>query len=189
MKQTLALCVISAVLAFVVACHSQAHSEARLAQPQETSKARPVQPQETSKPQDVTVLCEQIKNIEMLPHKKEPVADAAYNAIASAGEDVIPCLIGKITDETMMKDPRSVPKVGNVAVGDTAFFLLADVAKIDQAGFVALLPPDVRKAYEGDEGIYGYFRLIDENNNRQKLQAAAVKWYENKYGRRWRESK
>lgn len=132
---------------------------------------------------NVDSLCESLKDIEMLPHKDEPVADAAYNALLSAGEEAIPCLIQKITDETMMKDPRSAPKVGNVAVGDTAFFVLLDVAKIDQTGFLELLPPDVRKAYD-EEGVYGYFRLIDEDNNRQKLQGAATQWYEQRYGHR-----
>ncbi|HEU4712226.1 MAG TPA: hypothetical protein VFS76_11705, partial [Pyrinomonadaceae bacterium] len=56
--------------------------------------------------------------------------------------------------------------------------------KIDQAGFLELLPPDVRKAYD-EEGVYGYFRLIDEDNNRQKLQAAATQWYEKRYGRKF----
>ena len=80
-----------------------------------------------------------------------------------------------------MKDPRSEPKVESVAVGDTAFFVLHDLIKIDQAMFLELLPPDVRKAYEND-GIYSYFDQIDENGNRKKLQEAAVKWYEKKYG-------
>lgn len=131
---------------------------------------------------NVASLCEFIKDIEMLPHKDEPVADPAYNALISAGEEAIPCLIQKIRDETPMKDPRSAPKVGNVAIGDTAFFVLLDVGKIDQTGFLELLPPDVRKAYD-EEGVYGYFRLIDEDNNRQKLQAAATQWYEKRYGR------
>lgn len=127
--------------------------------------------------------CESIKDIEVLPFKDEPVPDPAYNTLVAAGDTAIPCLIRKITDETVMKDPRQAPKVGNVAVGDTAFFVLARVAKIDQAGFVELLPPEVRKAYEGGEGINGYFRYINENDNRKKLQDAAVKWYEKKYGR------
>ena len=112
--------------------------------------------------------------------KDEAVPDPAYNALISAGEEAIPCLIRKITDETRMKDPRQAPTVRFVLVGDTAFFLLVRVANID---FVELMPPDVRKAYEGDQGIYGYFKYINENNNRKKLQDAAVKWYEKKYGR------
>ena len=133
-----------------------------------------------SKSRDVASLCESIENIEILPFKDEPVPDPAYNALASAGEDAIPCLIRKITDETKMNDPRQAPRVGFVRVGDTAFFLLVRFARID---FVELLPPDVRKAYEGDQGVYGYFRYIDEDGNRKKLQDAAVKWYEKKYGR------
>ena len=53
---------------------------------------------------------------------------------------------------------------------------------MDQPMFVKLFPPEVRKANEG-EGIYGYFRHIDENNNRKKLQDVAVQRYGKKYGR------
>jgi hypothetical protein len=134
-------------------------------------------------PRDVTQLCEDLKKIEVTSFKGEPVNDPAYNALVSAGEEAIPCLIKKISDETRMKDPRQVPNYGTVAVGDTAFFVLDDIGKMDQATFLELLPPEVRKAYEGGQGMDGYFMYIDENNNRKKLQDAAVKWYEKKYGR------
>ena len=173
-KRGVALGFIVPVLTFFIACHSQVRPE--VFQPENAA------PASTPVPRDVASLCESIKDIEVLPHKGEPVHDPAYNALVSAGEQAIPCLIRKITDETVMKDPRSAPKVGNVLVGDTAFFVLVDIAKIDQSGFVELLPPDVRKAYEGEQGIYGYFSRINEDNNREKLQDAAVKWYEKKYG-------
>ena len=139
--------------------------------------------QSGSSPPDVAKLCESIKDIEVIPFKDRPVADPAYNALVAAGEDAIPCLVRKITDETTMKDPRQVPNYGKVAVGDTAFFVFTRIAKIDQPTYVALLPPEVRTAYEGGQGMDGYFRHINENNNRKKLQDAAVKWYEKKYAR------
>jgi hypothetical protein len=171
-KRAIALLLVVPALALIVACHTQVYSERR-STPQESPSPSPA---------DVAKLCESIKDIEILPFKDRPVADPAYNALAAAGEDAIPCLIKKITDETVMKDPRPVPKAGNVAVGDTAFFALTQIAKIDQSTYLELLPPEVRKAYEGGQGMDGYFRHIDENNNRQKLQDAAVKWYEKKYG-------
>lgn len=125
-------------------------------------------------------LCERVRDIKLLPHKDEPVADVAYNALQAERERVIPCLIRKITDETLMDDPRQAPKVGGVSVGDVAFFLVVDFGNAD---FVGLLPAEVKKAYER-EGVYGYFRLIDENGNRKQLQEAAIAWYEKKYGRR-----
>ena len=172
-RRGFALWLVFAALTLIVACHSQIHSEAR---PRLETKP-------SASPADVAKLCEDLKSIEVLPFKEEAVPDPAYNALLAAGEDAIPCLIKKITDETVMKDPRPVPKAGNVAVGDTAFFVLNDIGKIDQATYVELLPPEVRKAYEGGEGMDGYFRHINENNNRKKLQDAAVKWYEKKYGR------
>lgn len=170
-ERIVALLVTLPVLTLIVACHSQVRSELR----------PPEKPVASPSPRDVASLCESIKEIEILPIKDEVVVpDPAYNALVSAGEDAIPCLIKKITDETKMSDPRQAPKVGFLFVGDTAFFMLVRIAKID---FVELLPPDVRTAYEGDQGIYGYFGRIDEDNNRKKLQDAAVKWYEKKYGR------
>lgn len=128
----------------------------------------------------IAELCERVKDIQLLPHKDEPVEDATYNALLSEKERVIPCLIRKISDKTLMDDPRQAPRVGKVTVGDVAFFLVVDFGNAD---FVGLLPAEVKKAYER-EGVYGYFRLIDENDHRKKLQDAAIAWYEKKYGRR-----
>jgi hypothetical protein len=102
LRCTLLLFVVST---FIAGCQGQVH---------------PAQPSTTPTPLNVAALCESIRNIEVLPLKDEPVSDPAYNALVSAGEAAIPCLIRKITDETLMKDPRSAPKVGSVAVGDTA---------------------------------------------------------------------
>lgn len=165
----LRLSVALMVLTVVVAgCQSQAPSEPV---PLKQELAQPASV-------DVTSRCEQIKDIKLLPHKNEPVSDPAFNALAAAGDQVIPCLIRKISDENLMDDPRQAPRVGKLAVGDVAFFLLVRFGKAD---FVELLPAEVNKAY-ASEGVYGYFRLIDENKNREKLQAAAIEWYEEKYG-------
>lgn len=154
---------------FLLGCSGQVRPEA----PAPEVKATPVS-------SDPATLCESIRTIEVLPNKDEPVPDPVYNGLIAAGENAIPCLIRKITDQTPMKDPRSAPKVGFVSVGDTAFFVLVGMTKIN---FADLLPPDVRRAYESDEGVYGYFRTINQGDNRQQLQAAAVKWYEKKYRR------
>jgi hypothetical protein len=130
----------------------------------------------------VDSLCERIGDIKILPQKDNPVDDPAYNALLDAGEKAIPCLIRKITDTTVMTDPRQAPKVTGVRVGDVAYFMFVRLGKLD---FVEFLPPDVRTKYARD-GVYGYFEHIDERNNRQKLQEAAYKWYEQKYGRNLR---
>jgi hypothetical protein len=123
-------------------------------------------------------ICERVAEIKVLPMKVDrPSDDPAYNALMAAGEKAIPCLIKTITDTTEMTDPRQAPKVTGVRVGDVAFFMLVRVSNID---FVEVLPPEVQKHYAQD-GVYGYFEMIDENNNRQKLQKAAHKWYEQNY--------
>ena len=82
-----------------------------------------------------------------------------------------------------MRDPRTAPTVGQVAVGDVAYFLLVRFTKLD---FNELLPVEVREKYAA-HGVYGYFRYIDENDNRRKLQEAAYTWYEKKYNRNLKE--
>src|SRR5688572_22902034 len=93
-KRGFAVGFIVPVLTFFVACHSQVHSEVRPPQ-KDAPAARPAAG-------NVAALCESIKEIEILPMKGEPVPDPAYNALVSAGDDAIPCLIRKITDETKM---------------------------------------------------------------------------------------
>jgi len=134
--------------------------------------------QQTANPTPIEVasVCENLKNIKILPHKDEAVDDPVYNALLNAGEKATLCLISKITDTTEMADPRQAPKVNFVRVGDVAYFILIRLNKLD---FVELLPLDVKEKY-GRDGVYGYFELIDEGNNRKKLQDAAYKWYERK---------
>src|SRR5687768_13715040 len=86
-KRRLALRFIISLLAALVACGALLRSEVRPPQ-LDAPAAAPAQGH-------VAQLCESIKEIEVLPFKGEPVPDPAYNALASAGEDAIPCLIRK----------------------------------------------------------------------------------------------
>ena len=85
-----------ALMALIVAvggCRSREHSE-RVPLKEELAQPASV---------DVTSLCEHIKDIKLLPNKNFPVSDPAFNALAAAGDQVIPCLIRKISDETPRK--------------------------------------------------------------------------------------
>jgi hypothetical protein len=162
-------------LTLVTGCNSQSRTEA-LPIKKETAQPQP-------KPEELSLLCERLKEIKMLPLKDEPGDDPVFKELTAAGDDVVPCLIRKITDETEMPDPRQAPRVGAVSVGDVAFFSIYHLGKASFEELFELLPPEVQKAYTSDEGVYGYFRTIDKHNNRKKFQVALTKWYEKKYGR------
>lgn len=127
-------------------------------------------------PTEVASPCENLTKLKILPHKDEAVDDPVFNALLNAGDKATPCLISKLADTTEMADPRQAPKVQGVRVGDVAYFILVRLNKLD---FVELLPLEVKEKYVRD-GVYGYFELIDEGNNRKELQDAAYKWYERK---------
>jgi hypothetical protein len=136
-------------------------------------------PQESSAPaHDPEVLCGRVPEIKSIPFKDERVDDAAYNALVGAGEKVVPCLIEKITDTTSMHDPRSIPGPTDTKVGDVAFFVLVDVAKLD---FESMMPPEVKKKFK-EEGVYAYHRFVGEEANRKWLQSRLQDWYRQKYG-------
>lgn len=55
------------------------------------------------------------------------IEDDIYNAFIHLGERAIPCLIPKIIDTTLMKDPRKDKDVAGFTVGDAACFLLIQI--------------------------------------------------------------
>ena len=125
-------------------------------------------------------LCDRVPEIKVLPFKDERVNDAAYNAFIEAGESALPCLIAKVTDTRKMRDPRQAPGYAGIEtrVGDVAYFVLVDVAKID---FIGIFPAKVRERYK-TEGVYAYFEFVQRKRNRVWLQRKLNEWYRGKYG-------
>lgn len=70
-----------------------------------------------------------------------------------------------------MDDPRSAPIWEHYKVGDTAVFLLVDIAGNDEL-LEEMLPPPYRKEWKTN-GIYAYFNYVSEPANRRLLQ----KWW------------
>src|SRR4030088_2576794 len=95
-------------------------------------------------------LCNRVAEIKQLPIKDEAGVDAAYDALISAGDVIVPCLIEKITDTTRRRDPRCPAFSDRVTVGDVAYFVLIDITKL---GFVDLLPAKVQAEYK-TEGAF-----------------------------------
>lgn len=128
--------------------------------------------------QSPEALCGRVAEIKSMPFKDERVADAAYNALVDAGEAVLPCLIDKVADATPMRDPRGIPGPTDTRVGDVAFFVLIDVAKLD---FESMMPPEVKRVFK-EEGVYAYHRFVGEEANRRRFQSSLREWYRRKSG-------
>jgi hypothetical protein len=130
----------------------------------------------TIKPED---LCNRIAEIKKLPFKEgEKVDDEVYNGLIALGDSSIPCLIDKLTDTTKMKDPRKAPTYESLTVGDTAHFVLVDKTNL---GFEEMLPDEVKKKAKED-GVYAYFKFVEQETNRRTLQNNWLSWYQKKYG-------
>jgi hypothetical protein len=170
-----------AMLVLLAVCASCGQSTYRV-QTNLTQSARHVPPgtdHKKSMAQDPSLLCNQISEIKILPAKDEPVDDPVYNDLVEAGEAVIPCLIEKITDTTEMPDPRQAPRYPDIVtrVGDVAYYVLIRIAKVK---FVEFLPDDVQQDFKED-GMYAYFKFVERQDSRQRLQNELDEWYRQKY--------
>jgi len=125
---------------------------------------------------DARAVCNRVARIKTLPMKGDPGIDAAYDAIVSAGDAVVPCLIQKITDVTPIRDPRCLFSE-RTTVGDIAYFVLVDITKLD---FVELLPANVQKKIQTN-GVYAYHDYIRRKGARSQLQFKVREWYRRKH--------
>ena len=130
---------------------------------------------------EVNALCNRIAEIKELPHHyDERGVDVVYDALAEAGEVVVPCLIEKVTDTTIMPDPRCPHISEETKVGDVAYFVLVGITKI---GFVELFPTNVQEKYK-TEGVYAYHEYIERKGKRKQLQSKLREWYRQKQSRK-----
>src|ERR1700752_363339 len=118
-------------------------------------------------------LCDQISEIKRFPVKGEPGVDSTYDALIAAGDDVIPCLIERITDTTPMHDPRCPAWAEKVAVGDTAYYVLLDKTDL---GFADLLPKNIQERYK-TERVLAFDKYIRQKGARRQLQSRLHEWY------------
>ena len=136
-------------------------------------------PQQNSEPApDVEVLCARVAEIKSMPFKDEKVDDAVYNALINAGEKVLPCLIEKVADTTPMHDPRGIPGPTDTRVGDIAFFVIIDIAKLD---FDSMMPLEVKSRLK-EQGVYAYHKFVNEEGNRKRFQSSLREWHRQRFG-------
>lgn len=118
-------------------------------------------------------LCNRLHKIKKLPYRDPNDTDPMYEALIAKGKEAMPCLIEKITDDTSMPDPRESPPWRHYKVGDTAVFILLDIATKDEDLLPEMLPPKYKKEWETN-GVYAYFNYVSESKNRKELQ----KWWQ-----------
>lgn len=161
------LLLIFAFCVSVVACQSVATK---------VNESQPSGHQDGAARTRAETLCQKLPEMNRMPFKGERIEDDVYNGLIALKGAAVPCLIGKITDTTKMKDPRQAPVYRDFRVGDAAFFVLLDITRIP---FEQMLPDEVRSEME-DEGVYAYFEYIKKDENRKSLQAKWQEWYDQK---------
>jgi hypothetical protein len=126
----------------------------------------------TDEPQ---LLCDKLQGLKKIPYDSaEKGGDPVYDELLSNGSKVIPCLVEKITDTTVIADPREGdPHIHGFTVGDAAVFTLLIITKQDKHP-EKMLPQEAAKNWK-TEGIYAYFDFVSESKNRATIQL----WWKN----------
>jgi hypothetical protein len=125
-------------------------------------------------------LCDRVSRIKIIPYRGEAGRDADYDALIAAGKTAVPCLIQRVADTRLMRDPREGdPGYAGIAyrVGDTAFFVVGTIMKID---YPTMLPASYRRVWN-ESGIFAYFKYVQSARHRLSVQHRLRAWYRNVY--------
>ena len=126
-------------------------------------------------------LCKRISEIKIVPVKGDPGEDRVFDEFMDAGEAVVPCLIKKVVDSTKVHGCPICPGYAGIEqrIGDVAFFLLLHLKDVNANQF---LPDSLQKEYKA-QGIYTYFKYVQQPANRRRVQERLLTWYQNNYPR------
>ena len=122
-------------------------------------------------------LCNKVHEIRTMSFKGEHVEDEVYNEMLEAGDSVLPCLVKKMTDTTLMPTPRPAVAYGGTTAGDVAFFVFLDITGEDIESF---LPEMYREKYD-TQGVYAYYRYVETEDNRKMLQENVRQWLKDRH--------
>jgi hypothetical protein len=124
-------------------------------------------------------LCYRLAQLKNIPYdSSKPAGDPVYDELIAAGKQAIPCLIDKITDTSIIPDPREGdPVITDFRVGDAAVFMLMIITGVE-AHPEKMLPPRYAKLWK-EEGIYSYFSYVEKPSNRRQLQVWWRNWVKN----------
>jgi len=114
---------------------------------------------------------------------REPITDPIVYDIWHNQREWIPILIECITNDMIIKDPRSSPaRIDTFRIGDLSFFLLNNIIEVGDK----VLPTSVLEGYK-EMGVYAYFRWVENPANRKALQNSCAAWWKEN-GSSWRKS-
>ena len=125
-------------------------------------------------------LCDRVSHIKTIPYRDEAGRDRDYDALIAAGKTAVPCLIQRVADTRLMRDPREGdPGYAGITyrVGDTAFFAVGTIMKID---YTKMLPASYRRVWD-ESGIFAYFKYVQSPRHRLWVQRRLRAWYRNVY--------
>jgi hypothetical protein len=125
-------------------------------------------------------LCKKLAEIKLISHRVPEESDEIYKMIVAKGNEVLPCLIEKISDQTKTPDPRQAPKWQHYVVGDTAVFAVLHIVSEGNDErwkelFLAPLPASYQEEWKTN-GVYAYFNYVSEPKHRETLQVWWHKW-------------
>jgi len=130
-------------------------------------------------PESANVLCDRLAELKEIPHYPgESTEDPVYNALVNEGEKVIPCLIEKITDTSVIADPRIAPHVQDFTVGDAAVWMLLHITKTEWRP-EEMFPNEYARLWKS-EGVYAYFAYVESPENRKAFQNWWKQWIQKK---------
>jgi hypothetical protein len=118
-------------------------------------------------------LCNRISKIKVFPLKGDRGVDHVYDEFRDAGFKILPCLIQKVTDTTIFPNPVGESWGIPTTIGDVAYFLIIDISGLPED---QLLPQKVREDYKV-EGLYAYYKCVQREANRKRLQVRLEEWY------------
>lgn len=167
MKQKLVTIIALLGTAISLNCVSTGHMESNV--PVRVASYSPT-PVQRNLEQDPTALCERLNEIRRIPYEPGKKADdPIYDGLIGLGTKACPCLIDKIADIKQIPDPREGdPQVEHFTVGDAAVFLLLIITGQDEHP-EQMFPRQYAKQWN-EEGIYTYFRYVQEPGSRKNLQ-------------------
>ena len=123
---------------------------------------------------------EHLSRIKLIPFEGNAGTDAHYDALKTAGQSAVPCLIANITNTQPQPDPRPIPGWAGIksTVGDRAVYMMAEITGVDT---FKMLPHEYQDRHK-QIGVYARDEYLHARRaNRRILQQKLWRWYRTTY--------
>lgn len=130
---------------------------------------------EVSVPKADMSYCRNLHKVKLISTYQKKSDDPAFFELIRFGDKAIPCLIERITDTQMMRDPLSAPGPRDFRIGDAAVFSLLVINNMnwipDQ-----MLPAEFASKWP-EMGIFAYFEAVEDPANRVFVRNWWRRWW------------